>query len=117
MDSAAANVKRLEDLQSYEKVYAPFDGVITARNTDIGALINAGSGSSNGKELFHISATNQLRVFISVPEDSEQAAHNGRAGHADAERISGPHVQGDCGAQLEFDRPGVAHAAGGSGCG
>jgi RND family efflux transporter MFP subunit len=77
VDSAAANVKRLEDLQSYEKVYAPFDGVITARNTDIGALIDAGSSSSNGKELFHISATNRLRVFISVPENYDQAAKNG----------------------------------------
>lgn len=76
VDSATANVKRLEDLQSYEKVYAPFDGVITARNTDIGALIDAGSNAT-GKELFHISAINRLRVFISVPEDYEQAAHNG----------------------------------------
>jgi RND family efflux transporter MFP subunit len=79
VDSAAANVKRLEDLQSYEKVYAPFDGVITARNTDIGALIDAGSSTSNGKELFHISATNRLRVFISVPETYDQAAKNGGA--------------------------------------
>jgi RND family efflux transporter MFP subunit len=76
VDSAAANVKRLEDLQSYEKVYAPFDGVITARNTDIGALIDAGSATAS-KELFHIAATNRLRVFISVPEDYEQAAKNG----------------------------------------
>jgi RND family efflux transporter MFP subunit len=76
VDSAAANVKRLQDLQSYEKVYAPFDGVITARNTDIGALIDAGSNAA-GKELFHISAINRLRVFISVPEDFEQAAHTG----------------------------------------
>jgi len=74
--SAGANVKRLEDLQSFEKVYAPFDGVITARNTDIGSLISAGS-SNSGKELFHISATNKLRVYISVPEDYEQAAQNG----------------------------------------
>ncbi len=73
-DSSAANVKRLQDLQSYEKVYAPFDGVITARSTDIGALIEA---NSTGKELFHISAINRLRVFISVPEDYEQAAKNG----------------------------------------
>src|SRR5580658_8340725 len=63
VDSAAANVKRLQDLQSYEKVYAPFDGVITSRSTDIGALIEA---NSTGKELFHISAINRLRVFISV---------------------------------------------------
>ncbi len=74
VDSAAANVKRLQDLQSYEKVYAPFDGVITSRSTDIGALIEA---NSTGKELFHISAINRLRVFISVPEDYEQAAKNG----------------------------------------
>jgi RND family efflux transporter MFP subunit len=74
VDSAAANVKRLQDLQSYEKVYAPFDGVITARSTDIGALIEA---NSTGKELFHISAINRLRVFISVPEDYEQAAKTG----------------------------------------
>src|SRR5207248_4721227 len=73
-DSAAANVRRLEDLQSYEKVYAPFDGVITARNTDVGALIEP---NATGRELFHISATNKLRVFISVPEDSQQAATNG----------------------------------------
>ena len=77
VDSAAANVKRLQDLQSFEKVYAPFDGVITGRSTDIGNLINAGSNSTTGKELFHISAINKLRVFISVPEDYEQAAKNG----------------------------------------
>ncbi len=75
--SAAANVKRLQDLQSYEKIYAPFDGVITARNTDIGALIDAGSNPSSGKELFHISAIQKLRVFVSVPEDYEQAAKIG----------------------------------------
>jgi RND family efflux transporter MFP subunit len=77
VDSAAANVKRLQDLQSFEKVYAPFDGVITGRSTDIGNLINAGSNSTTGKELFHISAIDKLRVFISVPEDYEQAAKNG----------------------------------------
>jgi RND family efflux transporter MFP subunit len=74
VDSAAANVRRLQDLQSFEKVYAPFDGVITSRSTDIGALIQA---NSTGKELFHISAINRLRVFISVPEDFEQAAKTG----------------------------------------
>lgn len=76
MQSAGANVKRLEDLQGYEKVYAPFDGVITARNTDVGALINAGAGTS-GAGLFHISATSRLRVFVNVPEEYERAAANG----------------------------------------
>ena len=67
MRSAQANVKRLEDLQSFEKVYAPFDGIITARNTDIGALINAG-GNVPGKELFDIASTSKLRVYVNVPQ-------------------------------------------------
>jgi RND family efflux transporter MFP subunit len=66
-DSAKANVRRLEQLQSFEKVVAPFDGVITARNTDIGALIQAGD-SSTPRELFHIVAIQTLRVYIAVPE-------------------------------------------------
>ena len=64
--SAAANVDRLEQLQSFEKIYAPFDGVITARNTDIGALIDAGGGGP--KELFHMAAVSRLRIYVSVPE-------------------------------------------------
>jgi RND family efflux transporter MFP subunit len=74
VDSSIANVKRLEDLQTYEKIYAPFDGVITARNTDVGALIDA---TGTGKELFHLAATNRLRIFINVPEENEQAAKTG----------------------------------------
>jgi RND family efflux transporter MFP subunit len=64
--SAAANVNRLEELQSFQKVYAPFDGVITARNTDIGALIDSGSGGP--KELFHMAAVSRLRIYVDVPE-------------------------------------------------
>jgi RND family efflux transporter MFP subunit len=64
--SASANFDRLQQLQSFEKVYAPFDGVITARNTDIGALID--SGSDGPKELFHIASVSRLRIFVSVPE-------------------------------------------------
>ena len=76
VESAEDNVKRLEDLQSFEKVTAPFDGVITARNTDVGQLIDAGSAAP-GKELFHISANNKLRVYINVPEIYDQSARNG----------------------------------------
>ncbi|MGH9717212.1 MAG: efflux RND transporter periplasmic adaptor subunit [Candidatus Acidiferrales bacterium] len=65
--SAEANVKRLQELQSFEKVYAPFSGVITARNTDVGHLINSGAGSP-ATELFHISALRKLRVFVNVPQ-------------------------------------------------
>ena len=65
-DSAAANVARLHELESFKRVIAPFDGVITARNTDIGALINA--GQSAGSELFHIADTHKLRIYVRVPE-------------------------------------------------
>ncbi|MGD1098152.1 MAG: efflux RND transporter periplasmic adaptor subunit [Bryobacteraceae bacterium] len=74
--SMAANVKRLEQMVSFEKVYAPFDGVLTARNTDIGALINAGNGGA-AQELFHISSTDKLRIFVSVPQMYSQAATPG----------------------------------------
>lgn len=67
VQAAQDNVKRLEDLQSFEKIYAPFNGVITARNIDIGDLINAGSGGQ-AQELFHISATDVLRVYVSIPQ-------------------------------------------------
>src|SRR5258708_5964561 len=66
--SNAANVHRLEQLKSFERVEAPFDGIITARNTDVGALINAGAATTPGKELFHLPAIQTLRVFVSVPE-------------------------------------------------
>jgi RND family efflux transporter MFP subunit len=65
-DSAAANVARLHDLESFKRVVAPFSGVITARNTDIGALINA--GQSSGTELFRIADTHKLRIYVRVPE-------------------------------------------------
>ena len=76
VDSNAANVRRLQQLQSFEKVYAPFDGVITARSTDIGALIDAGS-AAQGKELFHLAAISTLRVFVPVPEVYSNAARPG----------------------------------------
>ena len=65
-DSAAANVARLHELESFKRVVAPFSGVITARNTDIGALINA--GQSTGAELFRIADTHKLRIYVQVPE-------------------------------------------------
>lgn len=68
VESAQANVKRLQDLQAFEKVYAPFDGVITARNTDVGQLIDSGSGGGTSRELFHIAAVNPLRVYVNVPQ-------------------------------------------------
>jgi RND family efflux transporter MFP subunit len=75
-ESSAANVRRLEQLQAFEKVYAPFDGIITARNTDMGALIDAGA-STQPKELFHIAAIRKLRLYVAVPEVYSRAARSG----------------------------------------
>ncbi len=74
--SAQSNLKRLEELQSFEKIYAPFDGVITARNTDVGHLINSGAGAP-AAELFHIAAIRTLRVYVNVPQQYSQAAKPG----------------------------------------
>src|SRR6267143_1961651 len=75
-ESSAANVRRLEQLQSFEKIYAPFDGIVTARSTDIGALIDAGA-STQPRELFHIAAIQKLRLYVSVPEVYSRAARSG----------------------------------------
>jgi RND family efflux transporter MFP subunit len=74
VESASANVKRLEQLHAFRRIEAPFAGVVTARNTDIGALIDSGS---NAKELFHVAAVHKLRVFVNVPEVYSRAATAG----------------------------------------
>jgi RND family efflux transporter MFP subunit len=79
VQSMEANVKRLEQLQSFEKIYAPFAGVITARNTDIGALIDSGSSGGTRAELFHIAQPDRLRVYVNVPQTYSQAAKPGLA--------------------------------------
>jgi RND family efflux transporter MFP subunit len=71
--SAKANVDRLHELQSFEKVYAPFDGVITARTVDTGQLIDAGAA----RELFHLQAIQTLRVYVNVPQVYSQSAKTG----------------------------------------
>ncbi len=76
VEAKAANVRRLEELQGFQKVYAPFAGVLTVRNTDIGALIDAGA-TAPGKELFHLAATDKLRVYVAVPEVYARAAQLG----------------------------------------
>ena len=69
VEASQANVRQLQAMQSFEKVYAPFDGVITARNTDIGDLINSGSNSNVKTDLFHIAQPGVLRVYVNVPEE------------------------------------------------
>jgi len=78
VDADMANVRHYEALVSFEKVYAPFDGVITARNTDIGDLINSGSNTAPRTDLFDIAQTRTLRVYVNVPEEYSQGIRPGQ---------------------------------------
>src|SRR6202795_4412323 len=77
VEASQANVRQLQALQSFEKIYAPFDGVVTARNTDIGDLINSGSSGGVKTDLFHIAQPGTLRVYVNVPEEYSQGVKVG----------------------------------------
>jgi RND family efflux transporter MFP subunit len=87
--SAQANVTRLQQLVSFEKVYAPFDGVITARDTDIGDLIDAGTNGGTAKEMFHIAAIRTLRVYINVPQIYSDQARPGIGAYLSLQEFPG----------------------------
>jgi RND family efflux transporter MFP subunit len=93
VQSNEGNVARLEQLQSYEKVYAPFDGIVTARNTDTGALIDAGANSPS-KELFHLAAIDTLRVYVAVPEPYSSAAQPGATASLTLDEFPGESFHG-----------------------
>jgi RND family efflux transporter MFP subunit len=77
--SAQANVDRLEQLTGFEKIYAPFDGVVTARDVDIGTLINAGAGTTGGREMFHLDDEHVMRVYVNVPQVDAPSCTQGTA--------------------------------------
>jgi RND family efflux transporter MFP subunit len=91
--SQQANVKRLQDLVSFERVYAPFDGVITQRNTDIGQLINAGNGGA-ATQLFHVAAIQTLRVFVGVPQEYAPDCKPGNPAYLTLGEFPDQHFQG-----------------------
>ena len=101
VEANQANVKQLQALQSFEKIYAPFDGVVTARNTDIGDLINSGSSGGVKTDLFHIAQPGTLRVYVNVPEEYSQGVKVGMTADLSSRRISrtqisrkaGPHCR------------------------
>ena len=68
VQSADANVKRLEEMESFKRVYAPFTGIITQRNVDTGTLINAGNGGNATKEMFDLAQIDPMRVYVAVPQ-------------------------------------------------
>lgn len=92
--AAQANLGRLQEMQNYETVKAPFDGVITARNVDVGALINAGNGGA-AQELFHLAATAKLRVYVNVPQADSRAATPGIKSYLTLSEFPGRHFPGE----------------------
>jgi RND family efflux transporter MFP subunit len=91
---AEANLGRLQEMQNYETVKAPFEGIITARNIDVGALINAGNGGA-AQELFHMAATAKLRVYVSVPQADSRAAEPGLKSYLTLSEFPGRHFPGE----------------------
>jgi RND family efflux transporter MFP subunit len=94
VESNQANVKQLQALQSFEKIYAPFDGIVTARNTDIGDLINSGSNSNVKTDLFHIAQPGKLRVYVNVPEEYSQGIKSGMTADLSLAEFPGRKFQG-----------------------
>jgi RND family efflux transporter MFP subunit len=95
VEADQANVRQLETLQSFEKIYAPFDGIITARNTDIGQLINSGNSGNTKTDLFHISQPGKLRVYVNVPEQYSKAAAPGLTAQLTLAEFPGRQFQGN----------------------
>ncbi len=91
--SSQANVRRLEELESFKRIYAPFSGVITRRNVDLGNLINAGNGGP-AQELFFLANTDPLRVYVSVPEVYAAAMHAGLGAYLELTQYPGQKFQG-----------------------
>jgi RND family efflux transporter MFP subunit len=91
--SAEANVRRLEELKSFEHVYAPFSGVITRRNIDIGNLINAGNGGA-AQELFYLAQTDPIRAYVSVPEAYAPAIRAGLGAYLELGQYPGQQFDG-----------------------
>ncbi len=95
LDAADANVHRLEQLESFKHVYAPFSGVLTKRNVDPGALINAGSiGGAAGKELFDMARVDPLRVYVSVPQNYAPAIKVGMEAYVTLPELPGQKFKG-----------------------
>lgn len=93
VQSAQANVRRLEELKSFQRVEAPFSGVITRRNTDIGMLINAGNGGSS-QQLFFLAQTDPMRVYVNVPEAYASSIRPGLGAYLVLTQFPGQKFQG-----------------------
>ncbi|HKD78951.1 MAG TPA: efflux RND transporter periplasmic adaptor subunit [Candidatus Angelobacter sp.] len=91
--AADANVRRLQQLESFKRVYAPISGVLTSRNTDVGALITAGSGGQT-RPLFNIAQVDPLRVFVSVPQMNAPSIRAGLPAYIELREFPGQKFSG-----------------------
>jgi RND family efflux transporter MFP subunit len=94
VEANQANVRQLQALQSFEKIYAPFNGVVTARNIDIGDLVDSGSSGGVKTDLFHISQPGTLRVYVNVPEEYSQGVKTGMTADLSLAEFPGRKFQG-----------------------
>jgi RND family efflux transporter MFP subunit len=94
VEANQANVRQLQALQSFEKIFAPFNGVVTARNIDIGDLVNSGSSGGVKTDLFHISQPGTLRVYVNVPEEYSQGVRAGMTADLSLAEFPGRKFQG-----------------------
>src|SRR5882757_3842008 len=94
VEADQAAVDQYTALVSFEKIYAPFDGIVTARNTDIGDLINSGSGGGVKTDLFHIAQPGKLRVYVNVPEEYSQGIKVGMTADLNITEFPGRKFQG-----------------------
>jgi RND family efflux transporter MFP subunit len=93
VQSAEANVRRLEELESFKHIYAPFSGVLTQRNIDIGTLINAGNGGTS-QQLFYLAQTDPIRVYVNVPEPYAPSIHPGIGAYLELTQYPGEKFRG-----------------------
>lgn len=93
VQSAEANVRRLEDLESFKRIYAPFSGVLTQRNVDIGTLINAGNGGTS-QQLFYLAQTDPIRFYVNVPEAYAPSIHPGIGAYLELTQFPGQKFEG-----------------------
>ncbi len=93
LNAAQANLRRLEQLESFKHIYAPYSGVITTRNTDVGALVNSGNTGPN-QELFIVAQIDPVRIYVNVPEADSPSIHKGVQVDIQVPELVGEHFTG-----------------------
>src|SRR6266576_5690890 len=104
--SSEANVRRLEELESFKHIYAPFSGVITRRSVDTGTLINAGNGGAS-QQLFSLAQTDPIRAYVSVPEAYAPSIRAGLGAYLELTQYPGRNFQGKVVRTAESIDPGT----------